>query len=48
VSYDTDAVARSISDFVECSPGFEIAVPGHGVPFHKNDSAKLAELAATL
>jgi len=48
VSYDTDAVARSISDFVECSPEFEIAVPGHGVPFQKNGSAKLAELAATL
>ncbi len=48
VSYDTDAVARSIRDFVERAPGFEIAVPGHGVPFEEGGSAKLSELAATL
>ena len=48
VSYDTDAVARSVSDLIERAPGFEIAVPGHGVPFHRNGAERLARLAATL
>ncbi|EMA01022.1 Glyoxylase, beta-lactamase superfamily II [Haloarcula vallismortis] len=48
LSYDTAAVARSISEFADRSPDFEIAIPGHGVPFEKNGSAKLGRLAATL
>ncbi|MDS0222110.1 MBL fold metallo-hydrolase [Haloarcula sp. S1AR25-5A] len=48
VSYDTDSVARSIRDFAERAPDFEVAVPGHGIPFQKNGSEKLADLAATL
>jgi len=48
LSYDTDAVARSISDFAERAPGFDIAVPGHGVPFQRNGTKRLDRLAATL
>ena len=48
VSYDTDAVARSISDFAERAPGFDIAVPGHGVPFGENGSERLDRLAVTV
>jgi len=48
VSDDTNAVARSISEFVDRSPDFEIAIPGHGVPFEKNGSANLAQVAAPL
>ncbi|GCF13008.1 MBL fold hydrolase [Haloarcula mannanilytica] len=48
VSYETESVAGSIRDFAERAPGFEIAVPGHGVPFEEGGSAKLSKLAATL
>ncbi|RLM44790.1 MBL fold metallo-hydrolase [Haloarcula sp. Atlit-47R] len=48
VSYDTDAVARSISDFADRSPAFEVAVAGHGVPFKKSGSERLDRLAVTL
>ncbi|MFY4811665.1 MBL fold metallo-hydrolase [Haloarcula sp. AONF1] len=48
MSYDTDAVTRSVSEFVERASDFEVAVPGHGVPFEKNGSERLARLVATL
>jgi len=48
LSYDTEAVGQSITDFAERAPDFDIAVPGHGVPFEENGSERLDRLAATM
>jgi glyoxylase-like metal-dependent hydrolase (beta-lactamase superfamily II) len=48
LSYDTRDVRRSITSLVERAPAFEIAVPGHGTPFERGGSDRLADLAARL
>jgi len=48
LSYDTDAVARSIRSLADSVATFETAAMGHGVPFARGGSERLAELAATL
>jgi len=48
ISYDTDAVATSINDLVERAPPFEVLGIGHGRPFQRGGSDRLAQLAATL
>ncbi|MFB6222251.1 MAG: MBL fold metallo-hydrolase [Haloarcula sp.] len=48
LSYDTSAVTQSTTAFAERAPTFEIAVPGHGVPFKHGGSDHLDRLAATL
>ncbi len=44
LSYDTDAVVESIHDFADREPAVECVCPGHGLPFLKNGSVRLAEL----
>lgn len=48
LSYDADEAERSIRTFCERAPDFEVAVPGHGVPFENSGSDRLDRLAATL
>jgi len=48
VSYDTDAVAESVRSLTERAPDFETAAMGHGVPFARGGSDRLAELVAAL
>ncbi|WP_324759136.1 MBL fold metallo-hydrolase [Haloarcula sp. GH36] len=48
LSYDSQEVRRSIQSLVEDAPSFEIAVPGHGTPFERGGSDRLADLAARL
>jgi len=44
VSDDTEAVRDSIHDFADRAPAVEVIGPGHGVPFLRNGSVRLAEL----
>jgi glyoxylase-like metal-dependent hydrolase (beta-lactamase superfamily II) len=46
LSYDREAVRRSLTDLVTRAPDFEIACPGHGTPFSREGSARLAEAAS--
>ncbi|WP_458185048.1 MBL fold metallo-hydrolase [Haladaptatus sp. NG-WS-4] len=48
VSYDTDTVRDSIVTLAEQTPEFAVAAMGHGVPFVRDGSDRLRELAATL
>ncbi|GGN92923.1 MBL fold metallo-hydrolase [Haloarcula pellucida] len=48
LSYDTGAVTRSLREFIDRVPPFEVAAMGHGVPFEKGGSGRVAELAATV
>ncbi|MBX0295092.1 MBL fold metallo-hydrolase [Haloarcula nitratireducens] len=48
ISYDTGDVRESVRGFVEHVPPFEVAGMGHGVPFKRGGSERLAETAATL
>ncbi|WP_424002882.1 MBL fold metallo-hydrolase [Haloarcula salina] len=48
LSYDTDEAARSVKTFYEGAPDFEVAVPGHGVPFQRDGADRFDRLAATL
>lgn len=48
LSYDTDAVERSIRSLVERAPAFEVAGMGHGVPFERNGSDRLADVVERL
>ena len=48
ISYDTDDVAESIRSLAERAPPFEVAGMGHGVPFERGGSDRLAEVAATV
>ncbi len=48
ISYDTDDVRDSIVSFAERTPAFEVAAMGHGVPFIRDGSDRLRELAETL
>jgi glyoxylase-like metal-dependent hydrolase (beta-lactamase superfamily II) len=44
LSYDTDAVNESIHDLADREPAVECVCPGHGVPFIRDGSVRLAEL----
>ena len=48
ISYDTDAVADSVRSLAERAPAFAVAAMGHGVPFVRDGSDRLRDLAATL
>jgi glyoxylase-like metal-dependent hydrolase (beta-lactamase superfamily II) len=48
VSYDTDEVSRSIRSLADSAVTFETAAIGHGVPFSRGGSDRLADLSATL
>ncbi|WP_254272033.1 MBL fold metallo-hydrolase [Haloarcula marina] len=48
ISYDAGEVTRSIREFADRAPPFDVAAMGHGVPFKRRGQARLAELAATL
>ncbi|WP_227353362.1 MBL fold metallo-hydrolase [Haladaptatus salinisoli] len=48
VSYDTDEVRDSIVTLAEQAPAFDVAAMGHGVPFIRDGSERLRELAETL
>lgn len=48
ISYDTDVVRDSIVSLAERAPDFEVAAMGHGVPFIRDGSERLRELAETL
>ncbi|MBX0323723.1 MBL fold metallo-hydrolase [Halomicroarcula sp. F13] len=48
ISYDTGAVTRSLREFMDRVPPFEAAAMGHGVPFARGGSGRVAELAATV
>ena len=48
LSYDTDEVERSVRSLVERAPAFDVAAMGHGVPFKRGGSQRLASVAETL
>lgn len=46
LSTDADRVRRSIRSLVDRAPEVEVLGPGHGVPFERDGTARLADLAA--
>jgi glyoxylase-like metal-dependent hydrolase (beta-lactamase superfamily II) len=48
ISYDTEAVHDSILSLVSRMPDFDVAAMGHGVPFLRDGSERLRELADSL
>ena len=48
LSYDTDAVRRSIRDLAAATGDFEVAGMGHGTPYHSRGSDRLREVAGSL
>ncbi|MDS0283417.1 MBL fold metallo-hydrolase [Haloarcula onubensis] len=48
LSYDTEAVARSVRSLVERAPAFDVAAMGHGVPFERGGSERLADVVERL
>ena len=48
LSYDTDAVNRSIVDLAERAPPFAVACMGHGDPITSGGSAALSDLAQAI
>mgnify|MGYP000385529868 CR=1 FL=1 len=48
LNYDTEAVERSIRSLVERAPAFEVAAMGHGVPFKRGGSERLADVVERL
>lgn len=48
LSYDTDQVADSIHDLADRQPPIETIGVGHGVPYLKNGSVRLAELGRSI
>lgn len=48
VSDDIEEVERSIQEFADRTPAFEVLGMGHGVPFVRGGDERLADLAATL
>ncbi|ELZ23570.1 metallo-beta-lactamase superfamily protein [Halosimplex carlsbadense 2-9-1] len=48
ISADTDDVRRSIRDLGEAAPAFDVAAPGHGVPFERGGRDRLTDLAGRL
>jgi len=45
ICYDHDQAERSIIDVVDRAPDFEVACPGHGLPFEADGSERLAACA---
>lgn len=45
ISYDADAVERSVSDLAERAPDFDVLGMGHGRPFQRDGRARLTEVA---
>jgi glyoxylase-like metal-dependent hydrolase (beta-lactamase superfamily II) len=45
ISYDTDAVDRSVTDLAERAPDFDVLGMGHGRPFQRDGRARLTEVA---
>lgn len=48
ISYDTTAVRSSIRSLVEDLPSVAVAAPGHGVPFKRGGSERVADCARRL
>ena len=48
LNYDTDAVEGSIRSLAERAPDFEVAGMGHGVPFKRGGSERLADVVERL
>ncbi|WP_276272863.1 MBL fold metallo-hydrolase [Haloarcula litorea] len=48
ISYDTDAVRRSIREFAERAPDFGAAGTGHGVPFSRGGRERFDRLVGRL
>jgi len=48
LNYDTEAVERSVRSLVERAPEFEVAAMGHGVPFERHGSERLADVVERL
>ena len=48
LNYDTEAVNRGIRSLVERAPEFDIAAMGHGVPFKRGGSERLADVVERL
>jgi glyoxylase-like metal-dependent hydrolase (beta-lactamase superfamily II) len=46
--YDSEKATQSITGFLARTPAFEVAGPGHGLPFVASGRERLAELSATL
>jgi hypothetical protein len=44
LSYDTDTVRESIHDLADRAPAVDVLGMGHGVPFVRSGSVRLAEL----
>lgn len=44
LSYDTERVRQSIHELADAEPAVEVLAMGHGVPFSRNGSVRLAEL----
>ncbi|WP_247009912.1 MBL fold metallo-hydrolase [Halorientalis litorea] len=48
MSYDTARVTESVRDFAARTPEFAVAAMGHGTPFSRRGSERIANLAASL
>jgi len=48
INYDTDTVKSSIRALAERAPGFDVAAMGHGIPFERDGSDRLADLVERL
>ncbi|WP_254535415.1 MBL fold metallo-hydrolase [Halomarina litorea] len=48
LSYDTEAVRESIHDLADREPAVEVLGMGHGVPFLRDGSVRLARLGQTI
>lgn len=48
LSHDTGAVRKNIRSLASETPDFEVAAPGHGVPFKRDGARHLRTLAASL
>lgn len=48
LSYDTEDVRESIHDFADRAPAVEALCPGHGTPYLRGGSVRLAELGEQL
>lgn len=48
LSYDREAVRESVHDLADRAPAVEILAPGHGTPFVREGSVRLAELGERL
>jgi len=48
INYDTDTVKSSVRSLAERAPEFDVAAMGHGVPFLRGGSDRLADLVERL